>query len=200
MKILNLLLPTFAVAFLAFIAGSYVMFSGLPPSDFLTNAYKGGKAIIDQQTNYRHPYTSRFFMPSRTAEHGVVIHDRAAVQPGYTLYTSGHEQGAYLIDLDGNTVHEWHLPFSAIWDKTSPVKKPVPAEQIAYREVHMFPNGDLLVVYEASGDTPWGYGVARISRDSKLIWRYLGQAHHDVNVGPDGKIYLLTHEIRTKVF
>ena len=60
MKILNIALPTIAVAFLAFLAGSYVMFSEAGPAGFLSNAYKAGQALVDQQTNYRHPYFSRF--------------------------------------------------------------------------------------------------------------------------------------------
>jgi hypothetical protein len=34
-----------------------------------------------------------------------------------------------------------------------------------------------------------------MTKDSEVIWSYLGQAHHDFDVGADGKVYLLTHEI-----
>ncbi|NJR76693.1 MAG: hypothetical protein HC773_30360, partial [Scytonema sp. CRU_2_7] len=44
------------------------------------------------------------------------------------------------------------------------------------------PNGDLLVIYEGVGDTPWGYGLAKFDRDSNVVWKYLEQVHHDVEV------------------
>ncbi len=195
MKFLNVALPTLAVAFLAFLAGSYMMFAEAGPAAFLSNAYKAGQALIDQQTNYRHPYFSRFHQKARTDERGVTIFDPSQAQDGFTLYTSGHDQRAFLISMNGDVLHEWDLPFSAIWDETSPVKVPLGDEYIYYRRAYLYPNGDLLVIYIASGDTPWGYGAARMTRDSELVWSYLGQAHHDFDVGADGKVYLLTHEI-----
>jgi hypothetical protein len=126
----------------------------------------------------------------------VTRHDPAKAQPGLTLYTSGHEARAYLVSMDGEVVHEWQLPFSAVWDESSPISDPQPDEFMYWRKAHVYPNGDLLAVYVASGDSPWGYGLVRIDKDSRLIWKYLGQTHHDVDVGADGRIYALTHEIR----
>ncbi len=199
MKFLNVLLPTLAVAFLAFLAGSYVMFAEAGPAAFLSNAYKAGQALIDQQTNYRHPYFSRFHQKARTDRRGVTIYDPEKAEDGFTLYTSGHDQRAFLISMNGDVMHEWDLPFSAIWNETSPVNAPLGDEYIYYRRAFLYPNGDLLVIYIASGDTPWGYGMARMSKESELVWSYLGQAHHDFDVGADGRIYLLTHEIRHDV-
>ena len=171
------------------------MFAEAGPAAFLSNAYKAGQALVDQQTNYRHPYFSRFHQKARTDERGVTIHEPDRAQAGLTLYTSGHDQRAFLMSMNGDVLHEWDLPFSAIWDETSPVKQPLGDEYIYYRRAHLYPNGDLLVIYIASGDTPWGYGAARMTKDSEVVWSYLGQAHHDFDVGSDGKIYLLTHEI-----
>ena len=199
MKFLNVLLPTIAVAFLAFLAGSYTMFAETFPSGYLSNAYQGGQALFDQQTNYRHPYFSRFYQKARTDQRGVTIYDPARTEEGFTLYTSGHDQRAFLISMNGEVLHEWDLPFSAIWNETSPVKAPLGDDYIYYRRAHLYPNGDLLVIYIASGDTPWGYGVARMTKDSEVVWSYLGQAHHDLDVGADGKVYLLTHEISQDV-
>ena len=119
MKVLNILLPTIAVAFLAFLAGSYVMFAEAGPAAFLSNAYKAGQALVDQQTNYRHPYFSRFHQKARTDARGVTIHKPDQAQAGLTLYTSGHDQRAFLISMNGDVLHEWDLPFSAIWNEAS---------------------------------------------------------------------------------
>jgi hypothetical protein len=61
----------------------------------------------------------------------------------------------------------------------------------------MYPNGDLLIIYTGIGDTPWGYGLVKIDRDSKVLWTFLERAHHDMTVADDGTIYTLTHEITT---
>jgi hypothetical protein len=37
-----------------------------------------------------------------------------------------------------------------------------------------------------------------MDRDSKLLWRYSGHAHHAVDVGPDGRIYTLTERIEAR--
>jgi hypothetical protein len=171
------------------------MFAEAGPAGFLSNAYKAGEALIDQQTNYRHPYFSRFYQKARTDQRGVTIYDPTRTQEGFTLYSSGHDQRAFLISMNGDVLHEWDLPFSKIWNDSSPVKSPMDDDHIYYRRVYLYPNGDLLTIYIASGDTPWGYGAARMTKDSEVVWSYLGQAHHDFDVGADGKVYLLTHEI-----
>ena len=58
------------------------------------------------------------------------------------------------------------------------------------------PDGDIIALYVAIGTSPWGMGLARLTKDSKLVWKYLQQTHHDFDVGDDGRIYALTHEIR----
>lgn len=195
MKSFFALVPVAALVFLAFLAGSYAMFAETYTSGFLGNAFKAGQAVWDQYTKYRHPYFSRFHQKARTDERGVTIHDPERAQDGFTLYSSGHDQRAFLVSMEGEVVHEWGLPFSEIWDESSPVPYPMGDDLIYYRRVLPYPNGDLLVLYVASGDTPWGYGVARITKDSELVWKYLGQAHHDFDIGADGNVYLLTHEI-----
>ena len=133
----------------------------------------------------------------RSEQSGVTIHDPARAADGVTLYTSGDGAHAVLISMTGEVLHEWRLPFSAVWDESAAVKTPQPDSLIYFRKAHLYPNGDLLVIYEAAGDTPWGYGLVKIDKNSRPIWKYLAHAHHDLDVASDGKIYVLTHEIRS---
>ena len=128
------------------------------------------------------PIPSGFWQPERTEQSGVTAYDPARAVNGYTLYTSGEGQRAVLVSMTGEILHEWQLPFSAIWDDTASVKDPRPDSMIHYREAYLYPNGDLLAIYEAVGDTPWGYGLAKMDKDSRLIWKYLAGAHHDLGV------------------
>jgi Arylsulfotransferase (ASST) len=185
-----------AALFLCFLIGAWVVLAQVFPYSWLAQAYEGGRALLEKETQYRDPYRTDFWKPVRTAQTGVTRHDPARAQQGLTLYTSGHEARADLLTMDGEVVHQWRLPFSAVWDESSPIADPQPDDFIYWRKAMVYPNGDLLAVYVAAGDSPWGYGLVRIDKDSQLVWKYLGQAHHDVDIGEDGRVYALTHEIR----
>jgi Arylsulfotransferase (ASST) len=189
-----------AVGFLGAVAGSYLVFVDAAPGRYLTDAYRGGHALLDKWTKYQQAYPTEFWQPTRSEDSGVTVYDQGRASEGVTLFTSGDGAHAVLISMTGEVVHEWRLPFSAVWDETAAVKAPQPDSLIYFRKAHLYPNGDLLVIYEAAGDTPWGYGVVKMDKESKPIWKYLQRAHHDLDVAPDGKVYVLTHEFRSTVF
>jgi hypothetical protein len=56
---------------------------------------------------------------------------------------------------------------------------------------HLYPNGNLLVVFHSMEHYPIGYGLAMLDRDSRVLWKYAAMVHHDVDVGEDGTIYTL---------
>lgn len=187
-----------AVLFLVFLGGGMVVLADVFPAQAMKNAYRGGKALVEKVTMAQSPLRSDYWKPERTAEQGVTVNE-AGAQPGYTLYSSGHGTEAFLIALDGTVVQKWALPFSAIYDpELSPVENPMPDSFMHWNRTRLMPNGDLVVQFETYGDTPWGYGMARLDKDSNVVWRYLGQSHHDFDIADDGRIYTLTHEMRNK--
>lgn len=189
------ILAILSIAFLAFLAGSFTMYQRIFPADPLRRAFMGGLAFYDQLTGYNDPFQTAFWNPARTDGRGVLHYDRARAQQGLTLYSSAHDHKAFLIDMNGRVAHEWSLPYSRVWDESAAVKQPRPNPFVYIEKAHVFPNGDLLALYTAIGDTPWGYGLVKMDRHSNVIWKYLGHAHHDFDVAPDGAIYVLTHEI-----
>src|SRR5690606_8124695 len=107
----------------------------------------------------------------------------------------GDAPAAYLIDMDGTVLHTWRRPFSTVWQAgVGTLKKPQPDSHVYFRHAHVFPNGDFLGIYEGVGDTPYGYGLVKLDKDSNVVWTYPGRTHHQFDVGPDGRIYVLTHE------
>jgi outer membrane protein assembly factor BamB len=189
-----------AVLFLCFVSGALVILADVFPAQAMKDAYRGGMAYADKLSMSQDPLRSDYWKPERTPEKGVTINE-AEAYPGYTLYSSGHGSVAYLIALDGTVVQEWSLPFSAIYDPgRSPVKEPMPDSFMHWNRTRLLPNGDLIAMFETYGDTPWGYGLARLDKDSNVVWSYLGQTHHDFDIADDGRIYVLTHEMRNNTY
>lgn len=188
----------FSLAFLAFLLGAYVVFDRLPPYEILKAAYDAGNALFVQQTRFDDPLQTDLWTDARTDARGVTVYDRERSFSGPTIFTSGHDAAAFLIDMDGRLIHSWRLPFSEVWDDSSVVTNPRADAFVYFDKAFMYPNGDLLAVYSGVGDTPWGLGLVKMDRDSRVIWKYLDRVHHDVEVGADQRVYALTHAMRDR--
>ncbi|MFT5198088.1 MAG: hypothetical protein ACI87O_000737 [Planctomycetota bacterium] len=116
---------------------------------------------------------------------GVVTHDPEAAQQGFNLYCSGHAPEAFLMDMAGKVLHRWALPFDQVPSQRTPSRR----TQLTWRKVQLLPKGELLVCYE-------GLGLARLDRNSKLMWYWDGAAHHDFEVQGD-RIFSLSREGRS---
>jgi hypothetical protein len=194
--VLNLL-RILAIAFLAFLGGAFVVLTKVFPYDYLDEAHEALVAVYKQQTEYKSPYQTNLWRKARTDARGVTINKRGKTYAGYTLYTSGHAQKAFLISMDGTMVHEWGIPIRQIWeDKT---REPRPDGYVVWEYAYMYPNGDLLAIIVGMGDTPWGYALVKMDKDSNVIWKYFDHFHHHLDVADDGRIYVLANKIRNNV-
>jgi hypothetical protein len=116
---------------------------------------------------------------------GVTRHDRERAYNGFNLYNAGHEPSAILMDMRGRVRHTWSATFAEIWPGAD-----VPGDRRSlrfWRRVRPFANGDLLVIFD-------GHGIARLDKDSRVIWKRLNQAHHDLDVATNGDIYVLSRK------
>ncbi len=185
----------FALAFVIFAAGTAVMFFKVYPSQYFRNAFAAAKSIQVLKSEYDAPYPVFLWTPVRsgTKKSGVLVYDKQRAYDGYTLFSSTYSQSAFLISMKGEIVHKWSLPYRQIWDDRAAVKKLRPENNIYFNQARLFPNGDLMVIYAGNGATPVGYGLAKMDKDSNLIWKYLESVHHDFDIGEDGKVYALSH-------
>jgi len=195
MKNFPFLVFILAIAVLGFIAGGLITLNQVFPYRFLYQANLAGHALFKQKTRYSDPYHTDLWKRARNAEKGVVVYDPGKADNGYTLYSSAHAQNVFLIDMHGRVVHEWHMQYASFWDGSAEVKHPVPPSNMFITRAYLYPNGDLLALYIGVGDTPWGYGLVKMDRNSHLLWKYLAHTHHDLDVGPDGRVYVLTQAI-----
>jgi Arylsulfotransferase (ASST) len=115
----------------------------------------------------------------------ILVHDAAAVAPGLDLYTSGHAAEAVLMDRDGQVLHRWRQPLRRLWPDLA--ADPVNARLEYWRRVHLFPNGDLLGIYE-------GLGIVKLDARSNVLWAHRGGIHHDLQVLPNGEIWVLDRD------
>jgi Arylsulfotransferase (ASST) len=184
-----------AVAALLLIAGSLLTVAGIPPGPQIAAAYEGGRAFYSKLFFHDDVFMSDLWHAPRNDQRGVTINKPGRTSPGATLYTSGHEAAAYLIAMDGAVLHKWQRPFSSVWNESAAVKEPQPDSHVYMRKAVLLENGELLAVYEGAGDTPYGYGLVKLDKDSNVIWSFLEPVHHDFDIAPDGRIFALTQAI-----
>jgi hypothetical protein len=118
------------------------------------------------------------------ARSGVTRHIEARTSPGLNLYTAGHAAEAVLMDMEGRSLHRWRKSFREVWPDHPWRDHPTTGW---WRRVHLLPGGELLAIFA-------GRGVIKLDAGSNLIWAIELGAHHDLEVMPDGTIYLLTRK------
>ena len=115
----------------------------------------------------------------------MTVLDETKAYQAASLYTSGHGPEASLIDMEGNELHSWRFSYRDGWPDPAQ-----PPEQEHFRRVHLYENGDLLLIYSFGIK-----GVLKLDKDSNLLWVKPDVVpHHDLDVASDGDIYVLTRE------
>ncbi len=117
---------------------------------------------------------------------GVTVFQREGAYQGLNLLSDGHHSHAELMDMEGRILHRWSFRYA---DAFPASEAPPGASGTEYfRRVALLADGELLAIYE-------GQGLVKLDRDSRLVWAYPGQAHHDLEIAEDGRIWVLTREV-----
>jgi outer membrane protein assembly factor BamB len=96
--------------------------------------------------------------------------DRSAASPGYTLFAPLTGRGAvYLIDLDGEVVHEWKLPYAP--GQTTYL---LPNGNLFYNGKLPDPATRLFPIWSAYG----GGVVLEADPSGKIVWEWRRPDHH----------------------
>src|SRR5262249_5077011 len=139
--------------------------------------------------------------PDRADEHtqaGVTEDQAGKTCDGFTLVTTDKGSQARLIDMRGQVVHQWAMPFYQAWPRSPHIGDHLAEARIHWFRCYLYPNGHLLAIYHAYGDTPYGYGLVKLDKDSRLLWKYAACAHHDIDVDEDGTIYTLVQSLASE--
>ncbi|MEM7353202.1 MAG: hypothetical protein AAF657_20575, partial [Acidobacteriota bacterium] len=108
-------------------------------------------------------YTGGTLDPN-SANRDVFDYDPEKAHPGYNFYASRGRHVAYLLDMDGKTLHQWDFP------------------EAGFLHVEVAPNGDLLAVQLSRQ-------IIKIDRESNRLWSYEDQFHHSIWIDDEGRIY-----------
>lgn len=96
---------------------------------------------------------------------------------------------AWVMNRAGEILHVWDVGPELLWDDIAEVAGFARPENVYSVGAHPFPDGDLLVVYQGRNTWPYGIGIARFDKDSRLLWKKQNLGHHWLSVDEDGLIY-----------
>lgn len=180
----------------AFIAGAVISeFQISPVYDFFGQAFSAASALRVQAVEASQSLSLDIWNKTRRYDAGVTVWDEEKAFNGYTLFTSAHAQKAFLVDMEGKVVYEWAIPYREAFPTHPHLKRLVDPARIIWRRCILYPNGDLAVVFVGVAAAPYGYGLARLDKDSNVMWRVNDYFHHDLTLGEDGNLYTLVHRI-----
>jgi hypothetical protein len=188
-RLLSSCLSFFGLASLSYLLGAAVVFFDLPTSTFLRRAFVGGA------TWYQLKHTAPPAKEERPTVSVGRIDKPDKTFDGFTLCLFGLNCRAVLVNMRGEMVHEWHKPFSSIWPDPPHLRGPIDDDGVSFYGGQAYPNGDLLVVMEGPPDIKnpaVGFGLAKLDKDSHILWSYPANCHHDLDIGEDGTIYALS--------
>jgi hypothetical protein len=181
---------------LSYVLGAAAVFFDLPSSSFLRRAFVGGVALYERKEDS--PSSEEQLLPATVGR----IDKSDKTCDGFTLCLYGGDSRARLINMRGEVVHEWHVPFSQLWPAPPHLKGRIDDAAVYFNDGHIYPNGDLLAVVEGPinlQNPSTGYGLVKLDKDSRVLWKYAEKCHHDVDVAEDGTIYALVNEIVEQV-
>ena len=121
---------------------------------------------------------------------GLVSHDAVNSYQGYTLFNPNSNSTTYLINNNGEKVHEWEN------------------DDNPGQSVYLLPDGNLLrtfhpiAVNSAFPDGGAGGGVALVDWDGTVLWEYIvnsmtSLSHHDVAIMPSGNVLIIVWDYKT---
>ncbi|NIR50927.1 hypothetical protein GWO43_20100 [candidate division KSB1 bacterium] len=115
----------------------------------------------------------------------VTVYNEKLAHDGLNFVVSADAAKAFLMDMKGNILHEWRKDFEQVWPEQG-----IPNIYKTYwRRAYLLDDGELLAMF-------MNFGLIKLDKDSNLLWAYKGGCHHDLFIGEEGDIYVLTRAIK----
>ena len=184
--IVGLLLAAFGAGF---VVGSRELF----PFAQLTSATE---AVLGAYRAYLRPPPFNRPAPEWAVD-GARTLDAAHVQPGLTFVVGNGRQGfgAWLMEQDGTVRHSWSASYSEVFGKAPQLQWQARDSTIAWHGSHLYPDGSILFNFQ-DNNFPYGSGLVKLDKDSKVVWKLERNTHHDVSIDDDGNIWVPAQHYR----
>jgi hypothetical protein len=123
--------------------------------------------------------------------------DPPKVAPGLTFVVGNGRNGfgAWLIDQDGTVRHRWQRSYSEVFPTAPQLLWQARDSTIAWHGSHLYPDGSILFNFQ-DNNFPYGSGLAKLDKDSRVVWKLERNTHHDVSVDDDGNIWVPAQHYR----
>lgn len=175
------------------IAGHYELF----PSRQLRDANAAATALLDAFDDSDSERSSTTSGPAVTNHAGRDDGALILVSGGRGYLKSYRPDGgciAWLMDRAGKIQHVWEYP-PDLWNDLKGVQA-IPGKSGVYPvDVHLLPDGGLLVSFQGYNTWPYAIGLARLDKDSKVVWNRECYAHHWFAVTPEQRIITPTLKV-----
>lgn len=192
------LLPIMSMLFgftvLAFLYGAAVVRYKVFPYNQLREAKQAAQSLWEIFYVSDETWTE---LSARSINGGVTIRLTGRYQPGYNFITGCKQRkcGAWLMNDEGRTIHQWQIQFSEVWPQAPHIVHQAADQRVAIHGAHLFPNGDIVFNFEG-GSFPFGGGTVLLDKDSRVKWKLEKNTHHDLDVLPNGEMYIIGHVLR----
>jgi hypothetical protein len=148
-------------------------------------------SVVKNLWAHRQKVGTGTWFESRFHQKGVLRHDPERAFQGYTVFAVASRMSVFLLDMDGRIVHEWKIPEGVAESKGA-------SSMFGWLQPHvdaatLLPNGDIIVVYAQPGVGAYGFAALRLDKNSNVVWRYDGKAHHVVKV-VGNRVYSIAQE------
>ena len=178
--------------FIVFNVGYFARELKLFPYQLYTEATKAWSQIREKQSEqlpWFYQYTNK--QPSE------VIKNISQTQAGLSLVTEIAAERSLLakiIDLDGNTVHQWDIDWFKLWSNPQHLPDKIVPQSQPGTNIHgavVMENGDLVFNFESKG-------LVRLDRDGEVVWRLPYLTHHSIHQHDDGNLWVSGTRYQTK--
>jgi hypothetical protein len=155
--------------------------------------YRFLDACLDSLRELRYE-RSHDIHPARYEGQGVVVYEPEQLFAGITLiagYLKNGDDwnlGIRLIDLNGETLHQWLINPHDIWDRSphhdyASRSRDVWMENPCIHGVLLLPGGDIIFNLDY-------VGLVRLNASSEIVWKLPYRTHHSVFLDDEGKIWV----------
>ena len=189
---LSLIFFIISSVFIVFNSGYFARELKFFPYQLYTEATKGWKEIRSQKSEQL-PW---FYIRSNKSP-SEVVRKIAQTQPGLRLVTEMAPErniSAKIINLEGDTVHEWQVDWFKMWPNPEHLPKKIVPKSKPGTNIHgaiVMENGDLIFNFESKG-------LIRIDRDGQVVWRLPYLTHHSIHRHDDGNLWVSGSKYHTK--